>query len=225
MKKVVTLLFLFLLAWMSLYSQVGINADNSAPDASAGLDVNFSDKGVLLPRMTHFQRNAIASPAEGLMIYCTNCGTNGSLSIFTNGSWMTFSPCSIAAPNAGSPVISQGQIVWNWLAVSGTVGYKCNTTPDYETATRVKKGVKNLVYFSMIPLSVSRTLPRVISPDLRASSIFFNNNWSSTSLSCTNSMPLYFSAITLAVSINALPAFVCSFTSIVVIVFKFMTKL
>jgi hypothetical protein len=38
-------------------------------DASAVLDVQSTTKGALIPRMTTTQRNAIATPAEGLMVY------------------------------------------------------------------------------------------------------------------------------------------------------------
>ena len=117
------------------YNTGKVGIGTSAPVSSALAEFTSTTNGVLLPRMTRVQRNAIASPAEGLMVYCTTCGTNGSLSIFTNGSWMTFSPCAIVAPVADSPVMSQGQIVWNWLAVSGATGYKWNTMADYETAT------------------------------------------------------------------------------------------
>ena len=111
-----------------------VGVGTNAPAPSALMELTSTTNGVLLPRMTRIQRNAIASPAEGLMVYCLNCGISGSLSIFTNGSWMTFSPCAIAAPAAGSPVMSQGQIIWNWLPVSGAAGYKWNSTADYETA-------------------------------------------------------------------------------------------
>jgi len=59
----------------SLYSQqVGINTDN--PDASAALHViaTGNDKGVLIPQLTQEQRDAIASPANGLAIYNTDEG-------------------------------------------------------------------------------------------------------------------------------------------------------
>jgi hypothetical protein len=118
-----------------------VGVGTSAPVSSAVAEFASTTNGVLLPRMTRAQRNAINSPAEGLMVYCTTCGTNGSLSIFTNGAWMTFSPCAIASPAAGSPVMSQGQIIWNWLAVSGAAGYKWNTTADYETAVDLNTAI------------------------------------------------------------------------------------
>jgi hypothetical protein len=52
------------------YSQVAINNDNSAPSASAMLDVKATGLGFLAPRMTFAQRPA--SPATGLLIYQTD---------------------------------------------------------------------------------------------------------------------------------------------------------
>ena len=119
------------------YSNGKVGIGSSAPTASASLEVTSTTTGVLLPRMTRVQRNDIAVPAAGLMVYCINCGTSGSLSIFTNGSWITFSPCAIAAPVAGTHVMSQGQIIWNWQSVAGAAGYKWSTTTDYESATEM----------------------------------------------------------------------------------------
>ena len=48
---------------------VGINTTSTPPDPSALLDLASDDKGMLVPRMTAVQRNAIADPATGLMIY------------------------------------------------------------------------------------------------------------------------------------------------------------
>lgn len=47
--------------------KVGINT--TTPAASAVLDVNSTQAGVLVPRMTTTQMNAIASPANGLLVY------------------------------------------------------------------------------------------------------------------------------------------------------------
>ncbi len=48
-------------------AQVGIGT--SMPDSSAILDLNSTDGGLLLPRMTTIQRDLINNPATGLMIY------------------------------------------------------------------------------------------------------------------------------------------------------------
>lgn len=51
-------------------AQVAINTDNSAPNASAMLDVKATGLGFLAPRMTFAQRPA--APATGLLIYQTD---------------------------------------------------------------------------------------------------------------------------------------------------------
>jgi hypothetical protein len=74
MKKFVPSLILFILTSMVSYAQVGINTDNSAPNASAGLDVKFTNKGFLPPRIALTAMNAaspVATPADGLLVYNT----------------------------------------------------------------------------------------------------------------------------------------------------------
>jgi hypothetical protein len=66
---------------------VGIG--NLAPDASALLDVSSTTKGMLIPRMTTAQRDAIASPATGLLIYQSD-GTAGFY--YYDGGWKAVSP-------------------------------------------------------------------------------------------------------------------------------------
>ena len=51
---------------------VSINTDGSTAHGSAMLDVKSSSKGMLIPRLTLAERNAVASPATGLMIYQTD---------------------------------------------------------------------------------------------------------------------------------------------------------
>ena len=52
------------------YAQVGINTNT--PDASSALEIESTTGGILIPRMTETQRDAIALPASGLMIYQTD---------------------------------------------------------------------------------------------------------------------------------------------------------
>ena len=42
------------------------------PNSSSKLEIKSTTKGLLIPRMTQTQRNAIASPANGLLIYQTD---------------------------------------------------------------------------------------------------------------------------------------------------------
>lgn len=68
MKKVFSTLVIVVFIITRAFTQsVGIGTDNPAP--SALLDVSTDNKGVLIPRLTDVQMNAIASPANGLMIF------------------------------------------------------------------------------------------------------------------------------------------------------------
>ncbi len=53
-------------------NNVGINSTGANPHPSAALDVDASDKGVLIPRLSSAQRLAILNPANGLMVYDTD---------------------------------------------------------------------------------------------------------------------------------------------------------
>ncbi|GGD82840.1 hypothetical protein [Planktosalinus lacus] len=75
-------LFLIILSHFNLFSQVGIGTVN--PDPASVLDVSSDSHGMLIPRMTTVQRDAITSPPEGLNIY--NLTTN-TTDIFSNGYW------------------------------------------------------------------------------------------------------------------------------------------
>ncbi len=51
----------------SAFSQVGFNNPN--PHASSIVDLTANNKGLLVPRMTSAQRNAIVNPANGLLVF------------------------------------------------------------------------------------------------------------------------------------------------------------
>ena len=68
--KRLLLTYLFLLFSSFIYSQVGINTNS--PDPSSALDIQSTNGGILIPRLTQDQRDAIAYPATGLLIFQTN---------------------------------------------------------------------------------------------------------------------------------------------------------
>ena len=68
------------------YAQIGINNEN--PDASAALDITSTTGGLLVPRMTASQRDAITSPTQGLIIFCIDCASGeGELQVRLTSSW------------------------------------------------------------------------------------------------------------------------------------------
>jgi hypothetical protein len=104
---------------------VGINATGAAPNASAGLDVDFTNRGFLAPRMTAAQRAAIATPATGLLVYQTDAGTQGPGFYFYNGTawvpWSTNSGGWGLTGNLGTTVAS------NFLGTTDAVDFAIRT--------------------------------------------------------------------------------------------------
>ncbi|MFN2422933.1 MAG: hypothetical protein ABR572_04085 [Cryomorphaceae bacterium] len=76
---------------------MAVNVNGDPGHSSSIFDVSSTDKGVLLPRMTAAQRNAINSPADGLLVYQHN-GEAG-FYVFSNGSWKPLSGASSTAPD------------------------------------------------------------------------------------------------------------------------------
>jgi hypothetical protein len=64
------------IASLATNAQVGIGVAATDVEASAQLEVKSTTKGLLSPRMTEAQKNAISTPATGLLIYQTD-GTSG----------------------------------------------------------------------------------------------------------------------------------------------------
>ena len=141
MKTTISSFLLLLFTSTLSYAQVAVNTDNSAPGNSAMLDVKSTTKGFLAPRMTYAERNAIASPSEGLLVYCTNCKTDGlgCISLFMGGQWLNLAgSCDFpASPAEGIHVQSNTQIIWNWSAVPISDGYKWHTTNNFTLATNM----------------------------------------------------------------------------------------
>ncbi len=93
-----------------------IGIGTNTPHASAALDVTSTNSGLLPPRMTFAQRNAIANPAQGLIIYCTDCGNNGGEPQYFNGSvWLNLigGYSKIPAIIDNIPSIAIGTQIWS----------------------------------------------------------------------------------------------------------------
>lgn len=63
--------FLFFIV-INLFAQVSIDSIVLQADISAMLDIKSTTRGLLIPRMTESQRDAIVLPAKGLLIFCVD---------------------------------------------------------------------------------------------------------------------------------------------------------
>ncbi len=139
-----------------LAQSVGIGT--STPDPSARLDVWDNQRGILIPRLTTAERNAITTPARSLLIYNTDCdeyqyyipGT-GWVSILTNvtaGSIGTLT----AFPATG---ISASGFTAHWSPVAGATSYEvrvyenCSSSTVVATATFPAGSTSGFVSVSM----------------------------------------------------------------------------
>ena len=146
MKKLF-ILFAILTTVASMAQSVGINADGSTANTSAILDVKSTTKGLLPPRMTFAEKTAISTPAAGLMVYCTNCGTTGEMQYYNGVAWVNFSggagATPITVPDAPtSPVATvgnaQASIAFTAPGANGgsaITGYTVTSNPGSFTAT------------------------------------------------------------------------------------------
>jgi hypothetical protein len=71
---------------MTLDTSGNLGIGTTSPNASAILDAQSTTKGVRMPNMTTTQKNAIASPAAGLMVFDT---TLAKLCVYSGSAWQT----------------------------------------------------------------------------------------------------------------------------------------
>jgi len=81
----------YLLLFYISSAQVGIGTES--PNNSAELHVNSNSKGVLLPRLSTLQMNAIISPTDGLLLY----NIDDNVFYYYNGSMAKWIPTNIKA--------------------------------------------------------------------------------------------------------------------------------
>ena len=68
----------------NIFAQVGISSTSITPHSSSILELRTTTKGLLTPRMTSTQRDAITSPATGLVIYNT---TTNQFNFYNGTTW------------------------------------------------------------------------------------------------------------------------------------------
>jgi len=121
--KNILILFVFIIFLSNAFGQIennlqlptSINTTGAAPNASAILDIDANDKGVLIPRMTMTERDLISSPASGLLIYQTD-NTSG-FYYYDGTSWTALTGGSGSADNdwtdTGSGIYTLNKVAIN----------------------------------------------------------------------------------------------------------------
>ena len=74
----------------AISQSLSVNITGAVANASSILDISSNTKGLLVPRMTKVEKNAIASPANGLLIYQTSPDSIG-FHYYESGSWIWLS--------------------------------------------------------------------------------------------------------------------------------------
>lgn len=70
--KIISVCVAFLFSAKGFSQTVSISKNAIAADTTALLDISSTEKGLLIPRMTAQQKNVIANPANGLLIFQTD---------------------------------------------------------------------------------------------------------------------------------------------------------
>ncbi|MGZ9734167.1 ice-binding family protein [Flavobacterium sp. GNP002] len=113
------LLILFFQISGIMNAQVGIGTTN--PEVSSILDIQSTNKGFLLPRLTTAQRDAISLPATGLLIY----NTTTSVFNFYNSGWKDFISGLVLPVNGGTGIANSNL---STLALPGAFATTITTT-------------------------------------------------------------------------------------------------
>jgi hypothetical protein len=140
MKQVFTFLAAVVLT-ATTYAQVGLGT--TTPDASAALDITSTTKGLLIPRMTTAQRDAISSAATGLMVYQTD-GTAG-FYYYNGSSWNEVTSVSSSVTEAFDEVLD---------TAANQISFTLSQTP---TSSATIKMFVNGILLSKTAYSVSGT--------------------------------------------------------------------
>lgn len=128
MKLLLSFFTFYFLLLISYSQSVGIGTN--APNASAQLDISSTTKGLLIPRMSNTQMNAIVSPAAGLMVFNL---TDSVFYVRKNSGWTKLIPPlsvntwsangnNIYNSNTGNIGIGTSNPAHARMEVNGTIG-------------------------------------------------------------------------------------------------------
>lgn len=86
MRVLLYLIIIFIVPHFSQAQSFAINIDGSTANSSAMLDIKSTTRGLLIPRLSKTEKNAVTAPATGLLIYQTGPDSSG-FYYYQNSRW------------------------------------------------------------------------------------------------------------------------------------------
>ncbi|MEI6434398.1 MAG: DUF1566 domain-containing protein [Bacteroidota bacterium] len=131
MKKICLLIMILGCISVISFGQVVIKSNNNKPDTLSGLDMKSTNNGLLSPKMNTAKRDAIISPATGLLIFNTDCND---IQLYNGAAWVPVGNAgTVASPGSISgnarPCMNAFGETYSIAALSGAIGYTWKVPP------------------------------------------------------------------------------------------------
>jgi uncharacterized protein (TIGR02145 family) len=132
---------LLMLGSVPAFAQIGIGTKTPAPSAALEVTSSTNNKGILIPRITAMEKDAIASPAEGLLIYQTT--TPIGFYYYSGSAWKLIANLTdfSASGNAGTATKLASAKNINGVAFDGSVDITVPAATGTLTGTTLKSTV------------------------------------------------------------------------------------
>ena len=110
-------ILLFFAITISMYSSAQVGIGTSNPDASSVLEIQSTSKGLLIPKLSKTQRDAINSPAVGLLLY--QIDNNPGFYYYTASKiWIRIGEETIITANTASITTNINDIAANSISIN-----------------------------------------------------------------------------------------------------------
>jgi hypothetical protein len=130
----IALVFISVCAVLVLKAQQNVGIGTTTPAASAALEIEATDKGLLIPRMDSTARKAISSPAEGLMVFDS---TYNVFYYYANSAWQEVGATGSTGP-AGTYIAGDNIAISNDTISASFEADTMNIISDADNDTKIQ---------------------------------------------------------------------------------------
>lgn len=105
----------------------GVVIGGATPNSSAVLDIRSVTKGLLIPRVTTAQRDAISTPAQGLQIYNTS---ENKPQYYDGSTWQDYTSGGGGGTGTVTSIAAGAGLTGGTITTSGTLSVNVGTSPN-----------------------------------------------------------------------------------------------